>query len=71
MAKQGLWQEISSSAALAALNMVESFENDGPIVLMGCSTGLKEPTKPAQAQAISPDIASLRAYLKTEFGFEF
>jgi threonine synthase len=70
LARQGLWQEFSSSAALAALDEVPAFGSDGPIILVGCSTGLKEPTgffEPIVAQA---DLASLRSYLKTSFGFD-
>lgn len=70
MARQGLWQEYSSSAAFAALNKIGGLENDGPIVVIGCSTGLKEPTEPRPVPAVKADIASLRAYLKTEFAFE-
>lgn len=70
MAGEGLWQEYSSSAALAALDEVEGFASDGPIVLMGCSTGLKEPTKPMKNEAIAPDLPSMRGFLKSEYGFE-
>ncbi|PRA46469.1 threonine synthase [Brucella pituitosa] len=70
MARQGLWQEYSSSAAFAALDHIEGFENDGPVVVIGCSTGLKEPTEPRQVPVAKADIASLRNYLKAEFGFE-
>lgn len=70
MARQGLWQEYSSSAAFAALDNIAGFENDGPVVIIGCSTGLKEPTEPRQVPVAKADIASLRDYLKAEFGFE-
>ncbi len=70
MARQGLWQEYSSSAAFAALDNIAGFENDGPVVVIGCSTGLKEPTEPEQVSVAKADIASLRDYLKAEFGFE-
>jgi threonine synthase len=70
MARQGLWQEFSSSAAFAALEGISGFEGDGPVVLIGCSTGLKEPTTSMQVSASKADIVSLRDYLKAEFGFE-
>ncbi|MCK4207522.1 pyridoxal-phosphate dependent enzyme [Brucella pituitosa] len=70
MARQGLWQEYSSSAAFAALDHIAGFENDGPVVVIGCSTGLKEPTEPKQAPVVKADITSLRDYLRAEFGFE-
>ncbi|MEW9310558.1 threonine synthase [Labrys neptuniae] len=69
LARQGLWQEISSSAAFAALDDIEAFDADGPVVVIGCSTGLKEPAEPRAATATTPDLASMRGYLKTEFGF--
>lgn len=70
MARQGLWQEFSSSAAFAALDDISDLNNDGPIVILGCSTGLKEPTAAMQVPVAKSDIASLRKYMKTEFGFE-
>ena len=71
LARQGLWQEYSSSAAFAALDDVPEFDIDGPIVVIGCSTGLKEPTGVKHVTVAKPDIASLRSYLKAEFEFEF
>ncbi|PXW60091.1 threonine synthase [Chelatococcus asaccharovorans] len=70
LARQGLWQEYSSSAAFAALDDIMAFDADGPVVVIGCSTGLKEPAEPRPAAATKPDLASLRHYLKTEFGFD-
>ncbi len=66
----GLWLEISSGAALAALDQIEEFENDGPVVLMGCSTGLKEPSTPKENRATGADLETLRATLKRDYGFE-
>ncbi|OCC05387.1 threonine synthase (modular protein) [Labrys sp. WJW] len=70
MARQGLWQEVSSSAAFAALEDIPDLDSDGPVVVMGCSTGLKEPTASMQVSMAKADLASLRAYLKREYGFE-
>ncbi|MEF2072696.1 threonine synthase [Consotaella aegiceratis] len=70
LGRQGLWQEVSSSATLAGLDQIEAFDGEGPVVLIGCSTGLKEPTAPRRVMEVTPDLASLRRYLKTEFGFE-
>lgn len=70
LAKQGLWQEISSGAALAALDHIEGFESDGPVILMGCSTGLKEPVTAMETKATCADLETLRATLKRDYGFE-
>jgi threonine synthase len=70
LAGYGLWQEVSSSAALAALDQVEGLDVSGPIVLMGCSAGLKEPSKPRLVREVAPDLPSLRHHLRTEFRFE-
>lgn len=69
LSRQGLWQEISSSAAFTALDDIPALDGDGPIVAIGCSTGLKEPAEPRTATVATPDLASLRSYLKAEFGF--
>ncbi|MDW6023302.1 pyridoxal-phosphate dependent enzyme [Mesorhizobium sp. BAC0120] len=70
MARQGLWHEFSSSAAFAALEDIPAFENDGAVVVMGCSTGLKEPPGSMQVSVAKADLPSLRAYLKYEYGFD-
>lgn len=70
LARQGIWQEYSSSAAFAALDDLDALAQDGPVVVINCSTGLKEPPKTMQVGVASPDLPSLRAYLKVEFGFE-
>ncbi|CCV13721.1 pyridoxal-phosphate dependent enzyme [Mesorhizobium sp. STM 4661] len=70
LGRQGLWQEISSSAAFAALGDLTGLNNDGPIVVIGCSTGLKEHGSVDRVKMAEPDIASLRLYLKREFNFE-
>lgn len=69
LARQGLWQEYSSSAAFAALDDIVALDADGPVVVINCSTGLKEPAEARPATAMAPDLASLRRYLKSEFGF--
>ena len=69
LCRQGLWQEISSSAAFAALNDLPDLKDDGPIIAIGCSTGLKEPAVLDGVTTSAPDIASLRVFLKTEYGF--
>jgi len=69
LARQGIWQEYSSSAAFAALDDIETLAEDGPVVVINCSTGLKEPAGTIQVKETNPDLASLRAYLKTEFNF--
>ncbi|BCH19834.1 threonine synthase [Mesorhizobium sp. L-2-11] len=38
----GLWFELSSCAGFAALDQL-SFTDDGPVVLIACSSGIKEP----------------------------
>lgn len=70
LARHGLWQEYSSSAAFAALDQIEALSEPGPIVVINCSTGLKEPQQQLKLQALRPDIASLRAHLRAECGFE-
>lgn len=69
LARQGLWQEYSSSAAFAALDAIANFDAEGPIVVVGCSTGLKEPSVPVVNKPSRPDLESLRRHLKAEFGF--
>lgn len=69
LARQGIWQEYSSSAAFAALSDIESLSQEGPVVVMNCSTGLKEPRKTMSVKEARPDLPSLRAYLKSEFNF--
>ncbi|MCP1200533.1 pyridoxal-phosphate dependent enzyme [Notoacmeibacter sp. MSK16QG-6] len=70
LAGQGLWQEVSSGASLAALDQIEGFETEGPIVLMGCSTGLKEPNEPMQFKASGADLQDLKAVLERDYGFK-
>ncbi|SMH36565.1 threonine synthase [Mesorhizobium australicum] len=70
LARQGIWQEYSSSAAFAALDDLEGLSHDGPVVVINCSTGLKEPPRSMQVKEATPDLPSLRAYLKSEFGFD-
>ncbi|WP_283936454.1 threonine synthase [Aminobacter aminovorans] len=70
LAREGIWQELSPSAAFAALAELDGVVDDGPIVVIGCSTGLKEPASPGLAREIMPDLASVRAYLRSEFHFE-
>lgn len=70
LARQGLWQEFSASAAFAALDDVQDFANEGPVVVVSSSTGLKEPARPMQIKEAKPDLGSLRAYLKSEFSFD-
>lgn len=71
LGRQGLWQEISSSAAFAALNQLGELKHEGPIVVIGCSTGLKEPHTERQTSVAEPNVASVGRYLKREFGFDF
>ncbi|KSV66841.1 hypothetical protein N183_32815 [Sinorhizobium sp. Sb3] len=68
LARQGLWQELSASAAFAALSSIETA--DGPTVIIGCSSGMKEPAGKMAAREIDADLTSVRRYLKTEHGFE-
>lgn len=70
LARQGLWQEFSSSAAFAALEDLQELAGEGPIVVISSSTGLKEPTQPMPVKEAKPDLGSLRAYLKAEFAFD-
>jgi len=72
LARQGLWLEVSSGAALAALDQVGRFEDEGPIILIGCSTGLKEPAPVPGAlpQAVSPDLPAMRRRLKADYGLD-
>ncbi|MGK9230417.1 pyridoxal-phosphate dependent enzyme [Inquilinus limosus] len=70
LARQGLWQELSPSAAVAALGKIDRLEHDGPVVVIGCSTGLKEPAAHREVRVAEPDLTSIRAYLKSEYGFD-
>lgn len=69
LARQGLWQELSPSAAVAALGKIGRLDHDGPVVVIGCSTGLKEPAADREVRVAAPDLATLRSYLKAEYGF--
>ncbi len=42
----------------------------GPVILMGCSTGLKEPVTAMETKATCADLETLRATLKRDYGFE-
>jgi len=70
LARQGLWQEYSASAAFAALDNLQGLEKEGPVVVISSSTGLKEPAQAMQVKETKQDLDSLRAYLKSEFAFE-
>lgn len=70
LARQGLWQELSPAAAIAALRQIDRLDHDGPVVVIGCSSGLKEPAAPREQRTIDPDLGSIRAYLKSEYGFD-
>ena len=70
LARQGLWQELSPSAAVAALSRLDRLDHDGPIVVIGCSTGLKEPAGSATVVEITPDLPTIARHLKSEYGFD-
>ncbi|MGN1289705.1 MAG: threonine synthase (modular protein), partial [Bradyrhizobium sp.] len=70
LSRQGLWQELSPCAAFAALSELDIDEREGAVVVIGCSTGLKDPVTQSDATAIEPDLAAARRYLKSEFNFE-
>lgn len=70
LGKQGLWQEVAPSAAVAALTQIKSLKRDGAIVVIGCSTGLKEPTAPGKAVEVTPDLGTITRHLKAEYNFD-
>ena len=70
LAWQGLWQEVSSSAAFAALTKFTEVEQEGPIVVVGTSCGLKGYQQMNKSHEINPDIQSVVHFLKSEYGFQ-
>lgn len=70
LSRQGLWQELSPCAAFAALSELDIAESQGAVVVIGCSTGLKDPVTPSAATAIEPTLPAVRQYLRSEFNFE-
>lgn len=62
--KQGLWQEFSGASAYAALEQLSEAECGATIVVVGTSSGIKDPNKASDLRVLHPSLDALREHFK-------
>jgi threonine synthase len=68
LAQSGLWFELSSAVGLAAISKLPANLADGPIVIIGCSSGLKEPTVEVELPELAPEFGRIARHVRDRFG---
>jgi threonine synthase len=68
-ARAGLWQELSSSAALAAIEQIAPSFAGRDIVVIGTSSGMKDPLGDQATNRVCETFDHAIAYLKDEHSF--
>ncbi|SDF81976.1 threonine synthase [Bosea robiniae] len=70
LGREGIWQELSSCAALAALPQVLASGLSGPIVLIGTSGGFKDPIEAEILPVVEPSFARVAEHVKANSGID-
>jgi threonine synthase len=68
LAQSGLWLELSSAVGLAAIPKLPASADEGPIVIIGCSSGLKEPTVETPLPELATDFRSIAQHVRERYG---
>lgn len=70
LGREGIWQELSSCAALAALPQVLASGLSGPIVLIGTSGGFKDPIDAEILPVVEPSFERVAEHVKQNSGID-
>lgn len=68
LAQSGLWLELSSAVGLAAIPQLPDALDDGPVVIIGCSSGLKEPPVDVELPELAPEFRNIAQHVRDRFG---
>lgn len=68
LAKAGLWLELSSAVGLAAMPKLPASLDDGPVVVIGCSSGLKEPPGEVELPEVTPAFRNIAQHVRERYG---
>ncbi|WP_342709889.1 pyridoxal-phosphate dependent enzyme [Bradyrhizobium sp. B124] len=69
-ARMGLWQELSSSAALAAVDFISLSFRNKDVVVIGTSSGTKDPIDWQTVQRVCSTMDEARSYLKDVYSYD-
>ncbi len=69
--RQGLWQEFSGASAYAALEQLTDEDIDSDIIVIGTSTGMKDPTVPFKIQILEPSVEKLKEHFTNRLGVPY
>ncbi|MGY4473629.1 threonine synthase [Bradyrhizobium sp. USDA 3364] len=69
-ARRGLWQELSSSAALAAVEFISPKFRNKDVVVIGTSTGMKDPIDWQTVGRACATFEDAICYLKDEYSYD-
>jgi threonine synthase len=70
LGREGIWQELSSCAALAALPQLLARDLSGPIVLIGTSSGFKDPIEAEIMPVVEPSFERVADHVKRNSGID-
>jgi threonine synthase len=68
LAQSGLWFELSSAVGLAAVSKLPTSRDDGPVVIIGCSSGLKEPPVAVDLPELAPEFSTIARHVRDRYG---
>ncbi|QOZ38374.1 pyridoxal-phosphate dependent enzyme [Bradyrhizobium sp. CCBAU 53421] len=68
-ARMGLWQELSSSAALAAVDFISPNFQNKDVVVIGTSSGVKDPIDWHTVQRVCSTVDEAVSYLKDVYAY--